>query len=108
MTVQQSMKEFRTITKRVSVSTTAALWVCLITTIVLLVTSAYWPPKGAIDPSMFKAAGYIFAFATLMVVREGVREGLGVSFTHGDTTVTIHDQDGPDIDQNIDINTNTK
>ena len=108
MTAQQSIREFRAFNKRVSVNTTIALWVCLMATIVLFVTSAYWPPKGVIDPSMFKAAGYIFAFATLMVVREGVREGLGVSFTHGDTTVTIRDQDGPGVDTDIDINTNTK
>jgi len=95
MTAEQSMREFRTITKRVSTSTTIALWVCLLTTIMLFVTSAYWPPKGSIDPSMFKAAGYLFAFGTLIVTREAIREGLGVKLTHGDTTVEIKDTDGP-------------
>ena len=94
MTVQQSVKEFRAFNKRVSVSTTIALWVCLVTTIALFVTSALVPPKGVIDPSMFKAAGYIFAFATLVVVREAIREGLGISLTHGETSLVIRDQDG--------------
>lgn len=94
MTVQQSAREFRAFNKRVSVSTTVALWVCLVTTIALFIMSAYWPPKGVIDPSMFKAAGYIFAFATLVVVREAIREGLGVSLTHGETSLVIKDQDG--------------
>jgi len=94
MTVAQSMREFRAITKRVSTSTTIALWVCLLTTIGLFITSALVPPKGVIDPSMFKAAGYILAFATLIVLREAIREGLGVKLTHGDLTVEIKDQDG--------------
>lgn len=94
MTVQQSMREFRAFNKRVSVSTTVALWVCLVTTIALFVTSALLPPKGVIDPSMFKAAGYLFAFATLLITREAIREGLGVKLTHGDTTVVIQDMDG--------------
>lgn len=94
MTAEQSMREFRAITKRVSTSTTIALWVCLLTTIMLFVTSAYWPPKGQIDPSMFKAAGYLFGFGTLIVTREAIREGLGVKLTHGNTTVEVKDLDG--------------
>lgn len=94
MTVQQQLREFRVITSRVSTSTTIALWVCLVTTIALFVTSALLPPMGVIDPSMFRAAGYILAFATLLVVREAIREGLGVKLTHGDTTVEIKDLDG--------------
>ena len=90
------MREFRAITKRVSTSTTIALWVCLVTTIGLFVTSAWWPPKGEIHPSMFKAAGYIFAFATLVVVREAIREGLGISLTHGDTSLVIDPDGKPD------------
>lgn len=96
MTAEQTMREFRVITKRVSTSTTIALWVCLITTIALFITSALLPPMGAIDPSMFKAAGYILAFATLIVVREAIREGLGVKLTHGNTVLEITDQDGND------------
>ena len=94
MTVQQKMREFRVITKRVSTSTTIALWVCLLVTIGLFLTSAYWPPKGVIDPSMFKAAAYLSGFATLFVIREAKREGLGVKLTHGGTTVQVGDMDG--------------
>lgn len=94
MTVEQSMREFRVITKRVSTSTTIALWVCLLTTIALFITSALVPPKGVIDPSMFKAAGYLTGFATLIVIREAIREGLGVKLTHGNSSVEIKDLDG--------------
>lgn len=88
------MREFRVITKRVSTSTTIALWVCLLTTIGLFITSALVPPKGVIDPSMFKAAAYLTGFATLIVIREAIREGLGVKLTHGDISVEIKDTDG--------------
>ena len=94
MTVQQQMREFRVITKRVSTSTTIALWVCLLTTIGLFITSALVPPKGVIDPSMFKAAAYLTGFATLIVIREAIREGLGVKLTHGNTSVEFKDTDG--------------
>ena len=94
MTVEQSMREFRVITKRVSTSTTIALWVCLLTTIGLFITSALVPPKGVIDPSMFKAAGYLTGFATLIVIREAIREGLGVKLTHGNSSLEIKDTDG--------------
>ena len=99
MTVQQKMREFRVITKRVSTSTTIALWVCLLTTIALFITSALMPPKGVIDPSMFKAAGYLSGFATLFVIREAIREGLGVKLTHGETTVQVGDMDGKPNDE---------
>lgn len=94
MSVQQSVREFRAMTKRVSISTTIALWVCLSMTIAMFVVSLFIPPKGVIDGSIFKAAGFMFAFATLYEVREAIREGLGVKLTHGDTTVEIHDLDG--------------
>lgn len=94
MTTEQAMRDFRVITKRVSTSTTIALWVCLTTTIGLFIMSALMPPKGAIDPSIFKAAGYILSFATLIVIREAIREGLGVKLTSGNVTVEVKDLDG--------------
>jgi len=63
-------------------------------TILLFVVSFLLPPKGAIDPSIFKAAGFLFGFATLFELREAIREGLGVKLTHGDTTIEIKDVDG--------------
>lgn len=92
--VQQTVREFRAMTKRVSISTTIALWVCLTMTIAMFVVSICLPPYGEIHPSIFKGAGVLFAFATLFEVREAIREGLGVKLTHGDTTVEIHDLDG--------------
>lgn len=97
--VHQSVREFRAMTKRVSTSTTIALWVCLSMTIAMFVTSFLIPPKGVIDASVFKAAGFMFAFASLFELREAIREGLGVKLTHGDTTIEVHDLDGPPAEE---------
>ena len=89
-------------TKRVSISTTIALWVCLSMTIIMFCISLALPPRGVIDPSAFKAAGYMFAFASLFELREAIREGLGVKLTHGDTAIEIHDLDGKENETNND------
>lgn len=94
MTVHQSVREFRAMTKRVSISTTIALWICLGMTIAMFVVSFFIPPKGVIDPSIFKAAGFLFAFASLFELREAIREGMGVKLTHGETTIEVSDMDG--------------
>ena len=93
-TVRQPVRDFRAMTKRLSISTTIALWICLGMTIAMFALSLFMPPRGVIDPSVFKAASYMFAFATLFELREAIREGLGVKLTHGDTIVEVHDLDG--------------
>lgn len=93
-TVRQSVREFRAMTRRVSISTTIALWICLGMTIAMFVVSLFIPPRGVIDASIFKAAGFMFAFASLFELREAIREGLGVKLTHGSTTIEVHDLDG--------------
>ena len=99
MSIEQQVREFRAITKRVSTSTTIALWVCLGMTITLFVVSFAMPPHGVIDASVFKAAGFLFGFATLFELREAIREGMGVKLTHGDTTIEIRDNDGNPADE---------
>lgn len=96
----RQISEFRAITRRVSISTTIALWVCLCMTISMFGASFCLPPIGTIDPTVFKAAGFIFAFASLFELREAIREGLGVKLTHGETTVEIHDLDGKQDEDN--------
>lgn len=98
--MSKTVREFRAMTKRVSVSTTIALWVCLAMTITMFAISLFIPPKGVIDASIFKAAGFMFAFATLFELREAIREGLGVKLTHGDTTIEVHDLDGKPTEDN--------
>lgn len=103
----RAIREFRAMTKRVSTSTTIALWVCLSMAIGLFIVSFFIPPKGVIDASVFKAAAYLFGFATLFELREAIREGMGIKLTHGDTTIEVHDLDGKQGSPFDDPNTHT-
>ena len=90
----RALHEFQQMTRRVSRSTTIALWVCTLAAIALLLASFIVPPTGIIDPSVLKGASLVACFAGLFVIREAIREGLGVKLTHGDTTIEIKDLDG--------------
>lgn len=83
------MEDLRAMTKKVSKTTATLLAALTIVTVALLVASFIVPPTGKIDPSALSAAGEIFAFATLWVVREAVKEGLSVKATHGNTTIEV-------------------
>jgi hypothetical protein len=71
-------------------------------TIIMFCVSLALPPCGAIDPSVFKAAGFMVAFASLFELREAIREGLGVKLTHGDTVIEVHDLDGKEDETTCD------
>ena len=89
------MEDLRAMTKKVSKTTATLLAALTIVTVALLVASFIVPPTGKIDPSTLSAAGEIFAFATLWVVREAIKEGLSVKATHGNTTIEVgKDEEG--------------
>lgn len=92
----QSVKEM---TKNVNRGTGALLAVLTFLTVGLIIASFLVPPTGQIDPSVLKATGEIFAFATLFVVREAIKEGLGVKATHGSTTIEVSRDEDPDNDK---------
>lgn len=83
------MEDIRQMVKNVSKTTSTLLGCLTFVTVGLLVASFLVPPTGVIDPSVLKAAGEIFAFGTLWVVREAVKEGLSVKATHGNTTIEV-------------------
>ena len=88
------LSKFRVLTRRVRTSTTIALWFCVVCSVGLFIASFCVPPLGEISPSVLKAGGEIFAFASLIMLREAVMEGLGVKMSHGNTTIEIKDMDG--------------
>lgn len=94
MDKNSTIARFREETKNVSKTTTILLWIFAMVTIALFVASFVVPPTGVIDPSVLKAAAFLFAFATLAEAREAIREGLGVKLTHGQTTIVVSDLDG--------------
>lgn len=83
------LEEVKTFTKNISKTTAWLLAVLTAVTVGLLVASFIVPPTGVIDPSVLKAAGEIFAFGTLWVIREAIKEGLSVKAVHGNTTIEV-------------------
>lgn len=70
-----------------------AFWVTLITTIVLFVASWIVPPTGEISPSVLQSSAVLIGFGTLATVNNAVDSGKTVSFNHGNTNVTVGDDD---------------
>ena len=91
----------REMTKNVRTSTTIALWVCILAAGGLFVASFCVPPTGVIDGSVLRAGSLLFAFGSLAVAREAIREGFGANVTHGSTVIEVNDQDGKENDEKI-------
>ena len=71
----------------------AIFYVCLTVAILLLLVSFFIPPTGVIDPSVLKAAAILLGFAALGIVGKNLSVGKDVTFSHGETEVTIHDKE---------------
>ena len=68
-------------------------YVCLSVSIVLLSVSFVLPPTGVIDPSVLKAAAILLGFAALGIAGKNLADGKDVTFSHGDTEITIEDKE---------------
>ena len=71
-------------------------WLCLFTSIILLIISFLIPPTGQIDPSVLTAVGEIFGFASLAVVIKAIGKGSDISLQKGDINLTLNNPDGED------------
>ena len=69
-------------------------FVCLGMAILLFVGGFFCPPMGSIDGSLLTAAGILLGFAALGVAGQNLANGKEVTFQHGETEVTIGDDDG--------------
>ena len=70
-----------------------AFWICLVISIILLIASFLVPPTGFIDGTVLAGIGELFGFATLATVIEAIKKGRDVSVSHGNTTLTLNDQE---------------
>ena len=68
-------------------------YTCLAVAIALFAGSFFCPPMGVIDGSVLTAAGILFGFAALGVAGQNLANGKEVTFQHGETEVTIGDDD---------------
>lgn len=80
-------------TKIVKHEDRAIFYVCLTVAIALLLVSFFVPPTGVIDPSVLKAAAILLGFAALGIVGKNLSDGKEVTFSHGETEVTISDKE---------------
>ena len=64
--------------------------------IILFVGGFFYPPRGVIDGSVLTAGGILLGFATLAVAGQNLANGKDVIFHHGETEVTIGDNEEED------------
>lgn len=68
-------------------------FVCLGMSILLFVGGFFCPPMGIIDGSLLTAAGILLGFGALGVAGQNLANGKDVKFNHGDTEITIGDEE---------------
>ena len=68
-------------------------YVCLVAAIVMFAISFWLPPRGEIHPSVLKAVAILFGFAALGIVGKNLADGKEVKFNHGETEITISEED---------------
>ena len=68
-------------------------YICLAAAIIVGIVSFVLPPTGIIDPSVLKFIALLLGFAALGVAGQNLANGKDVIFSHGETEVTIGDND---------------
>lgn len=71
-------------------------YVCLAAAVIIGTVSFILPPTGVIDPSVLKFIALLLGFAALGVAGQNLANGKDVVFSHGETEVTIKDDDDED------------
>lgn len=73
--------------------TRIAFFLCLFTSLGLIVAGFLVPPMGEIDGSVLKAVGELIVYPTLAIGYQALRDGLNAKFTKGDMTLEINKDD---------------
>lgn len=68
-------------------------FVCLGVSIALGIGGFFCPPLGSIDGSVLTFVGILLGYATLAVADQNLANGKDVIFHHGDTEITIGDDE---------------
>lgn len=67
-------------------------WLCLIVSIILLITSFLLPPMGQIDPSVLQAVaelGFFMVIFKLPNIISSIKDGHSVTIKKGETELTV-------------------
>lgn len=65
--------------------------VCLTVSVSLAVGGFFCPPMGVIDGSVITTCGLLLGYAALAVGAQNLANGKEVTFSHGETEVTIEE-----------------
>ena len=68
-------------------------WTCLVLAAGLFIGSFFCPPLGVIDASILKAGAILVGMQALGIVGQNLANGNWVTFKHGETEVTIGDDE---------------
>lgn len=68
-------------------------WICLITSICLIVGGFLVPPLGIIDGSVLTAVGLLLGFAVVGVIMNAMLHGADMKITKGDTTIELDSEE---------------
>lgn len=68
-------------------------FICLFTSITLLISSFIIPPLGIIEPSVLAGVGEVFAFASLGEIGAAIDRGRRATITKGSVNLTIDGDD---------------
>ena len=68
-------------------------FICLTISIALLVAGFLIPPQGVIDGSVLIGCSLLFAYATLAVVAQAIKEGRIARLEKGDLKIEINDNE---------------
>lgn len=73
-----------------------SFWICLIVSILLIITSFITPPQWVIESSVLMATGELWGFAALGVAIHAIGRGSDVTVSKGDTSITMSNPDNPE------------
>ena len=77
-----------------------AFWVCLATSLFLIITGFFIPPKAVVDSSVIACVGELFGFAALGAFIRALDKGVDAKITKGDTEIKIQNPDTDDDKDN--------
>ena len=70
-----------------------SFWICLATSLFLIVSAFFIPPRAVIDSSVIACVGELFGFAALGSFIKALDKGVDASVRHGETELSISNPD---------------
>lgn len=82
-------------------------WICLVISIMLIVSGFLVPPTGEVDGSVLTAVGELFGFAALYTAWIAIMKGVDARVQHGKTQLVVgnfseQDYNMPQDDESFD------